>query len=184
LTEGRPLAGVEHFSGAEQRGERREVPLQSEGSHDTAQLHGGVLALAPALPVEPAQVGGGDADLLAPLEQGIELPVHRHAGNVQARRNWHETHGCRGPSCIPSAVAHARTPRATSSRDTPAKPPAPPPASSPAGADRGWRPPDGRRLALKGRNLNSLTHQRQVGLSVSWCTKGSGPLTDEVGVRC
>lgn len=80
-----PFAGVEDLGDAEQRSERREVPFQLEGARETAEFHGGALVLAPALPVEPAQGGARDADPLGPLEQRLELPIHRRTGHVQVR---------------------------------------------------------------------------------------------------
>lgn len=69
------LAGVENLGGADQGqgSERREFSFESESAHETAELHGGILALAPALPVEPAQIGAGHADLVGALEQGSEM---------------------------------------------------------------------------------------------------------------
>src|SRR4051812_7800504 len=85
--EGRSLADVNDLGGAEEGQEGGDlIAFQHELADDPAELHRSLLALAPALPVVPAQVGGGHSHLSGTVEEGTKAPVDRRARYVEVRQ--------------------------------------------------------------------------------------------------
>jgi hypothetical protein len=81
--EGGAFADVEDLGGAEEGSEGGEVALEVEGADEAAQGHGSALAAAVAVPVEPGEMGAGEADGGGAVEEGAEGPVDRGAGDVE-----------------------------------------------------------------------------------------------------
>ena len=81
--ERRVLAGVEDLGGAEEGEEGSEIAFNLQGSHEAAEGHLGVLAVTVAFPIVPAQVSGGDADVVGAMEKGFEVPVDVRTGDVE-----------------------------------------------------------------------------------------------------
>ena len=77
------FSDVDDLGGSKQGCEGVEVAFEDELSDEAAELHGGLLALAPALPIVPAQIGGHDLDGVGALKKAAEAPIDVGAGDVE-----------------------------------------------------------------------------------------------------
>lgn len=77
---------MHHLANPQQFRKRCEVAFQHHFAGKAAHHHLGFLAVAAALPVNPAQVAMRDFDVIGGDEQRVEFPIDLRGGDVKMRQ--------------------------------------------------------------------------------------------------